>query len=165
LKKAVDTDASDQESRYTLGQTLLAMGRADEGREQMERYEAIRQQVANAEAAYKAALARLEESKVSDAEKLLRDAVQLAPSYGPALQSLGKLLLGRGSSDKALPFLERAVQSNPLNAASWYTLGAACLKLGKNNEALAAAKNATALNEDEPQYQQLLRDVEARLKK
>src|SRR5262249_8887575 len=91
LKKAVDTDASDQESRYALGQTLLAIGRADEGREEMEKYEAIRQQIANAEAAYKAALARLEGNKFSEAEKLLRDAVRLAPTYGPALQSLGKL--------------------------------------------------------------------------
>jgi tetratricopeptide (TPR) repeat protein len=160
LKKAVDTDASDQESRYALGQTLLAMGRADEGREEMEKYNTIRQQVANAEAAYKAALARLDESKFADAEKLLRDAVRIAPTYGPALQSLGKLLLDRGSADKALPFLERAVQSNPLNAASWYNLGTACLKLGKMTEALAAVNNAVTINEDEPSYRQLLTNLQ-----
>jgi len=165
LNKALETDASDQDSRYVLGQTLLAMGRADEGREELEKYQAIRKQIANAEASYKAALARLDENKFSEAEKLLNDAVRLAPAYGPALQSLGKLLLDRASADKALPFLERAVQSNPLNAASWYNLGAAFFKLGKTNEALTAAKNATALNEDEAQYQRLLRDVQQRLKK
>jgi tetratricopeptide (TPR) repeat protein len=165
LKKALDTDSSDQESRYALGQTLLAMGRADEGRVEMEKYETIRQQVANAEAAYKTALARLDENKLSDAEKLLRDAVRIAPTYGPALQSLGKLLLDRSSAEKALPLLERAVQANPLNPASWYNLGTAFFKLGKTNEALAAARNAIALNEDDAQYQRLLRDIQERLKK
>jgi len=165
LNKALDTDASDQESRYALGQTLVAMGRTDEGRVQLEKYETIRQQVANAEAAYKSALTRLEESKFSEAESLLRDAVRLAPAYGPALQSLGKLLLDRGSADKALPFLERAVQSNPLNAANWYNFAAAYLKLGRANDALTAAKNAIALNEDEPRYQRLVRDAQERVKK
>ena len=59
LKKALDTDPSDQESRYALGQTLLAMGRADEGRQELDKYEAIRQQVGSAEANYKTALWRV----------------------------------------------------------------------------------------------------------
>jgi tetratricopeptide (TPR) repeat protein len=165
LKKELDDDPSDQESRYALGQTLLALGRADEGREALDKYESIRQQIANAEANYKAALQRLDDNKFSDAERLLREALLFAPTYGPALHSIGKLLLDRGSADKALPFLERAVQSNPLNAESWYSLGATYLKLGKTNQALAAANNAITLNEDETQYQRLLREIQERLKK
>jgi len=165
LKTALETDPSDQESRYALGQTLLAMGRADEGREELDKYEAIRQQVASAEASYKAALARLTESKLPEAEKLLREAVRLAPTYGPALHSLGTLLLDHGSADKALPFLDRAVQANPLNAAHWYSLASACFKLGKITEALTAVNHAVVLNEDEAQYQRLLREIQERLKK
>lgn len=164
LKKALDTDPSDQESRYALGQTLLAMGRADEGRQELDKYEAIRQQVGSAEANYKTALARLAEGKMADSEKLLREAVRLAPMYGPALNSLGTLLLEHGSADKALPFLERAVQANPLNAAHWYSLASADLKLGKLTGALTAANNAVTLNEDEAPYQRLVADIQKRLK-
>jgi tetratricopeptide (TPR) repeat protein len=164
FKKALATDPSDQESRYTLGQTLLAMGQAAEGRQELDKYEAIRQQVGSAEANYKTALARLAEGKIAEAEKLLREAVRLAPMYGPALNSLGTLLLEHGSADKALPFLERAVQANPLNAAHWYSLANADLKLGKLTGALTAANNAVTLNEDEALYQRLVADIQKRLK-
>src|SRR5262249_23458740 len=125
LKKALDSDPGDQESRYALGQTFVAMGHVDEGRTELEKYERIRQQITSADANYKAAESRLSENKFAEAEKLLREALRLAPAYGPALQSLGTLLLERAAADKALPFLEHAVQVNPLNAAGWYSVGTA----------------------------------------
>lgn len=165
MKKALASDPSDQESRYALGQTLLATGQAAEGRQELDKYEAIRQQVGSAEANYKTALARLAEGKIAEAEKLLHEAVRLAPMYGPALNSLGTLLLEHGSADKALPFLERAVRANPLNAAHWYSLAKADLKLGKLTGALTAANHAVTLNDDEAPYQRLVADIQKRLKK
>ena len=165
LKKALDTDPADQESRYVLGQVFLAMGRIDEGRSELGRYERIRDQVASADSNYQTALSRLADGKLSEAEALLREAVRLAPKYGPALHSLGTLLLDRGSPEKALGCLERAVEVNPLNAATWYSLGAAYSKSGKLTEALEAAKRAIVLNEDDGQYQRLLSEIQEKIRR
>jgi tetratricopeptide (TPR) repeat protein len=162
FKKALDTDPADQESRYALGQILLAAGRADEGRAELEQYDKIRRQVGKADDDYDRALLRIEARQFSEAEKLLREAVELAPGYGPALHSLGTLLIDRGSPDKATDFLKRAVKANPLNAASWFSLGNAYLKTGKLAEALDAANWAVVLEDENTQYQQLLRDIQAR---
>ena len=165
LKEALDTDSADQESRYELGRAFLATGRADEGRAELDKYQSIRQQVASAESNYQNALSSLAEGKLSEAEASLREAVRLAPKYGPALHSLGTLLLDRGSPEKALGFLEPSVQVNPLNAETWYGLGAAYFKSGRLTQALEAAERAIALNEDNPRYQQLLSEIEGRVRK
>jgi len=165
LKTALNTSPADQESRYALAQTLLAMGRPDEAREALDKYESIRQQVAGANTNYETALSRLAGGKFAEAEKLLREAVRLAPTYGPALYSLGSLLLDRGSPEKALAFLDRAVEVNPLNAESWYSIGSAYFKIGKMAEALEAAKRAVVLNEDDGRYPRLVAEIQERLKK
>jgi tetratricopeptide (TPR) repeat protein len=165
LRETLNTSPADQESRYALGQTLLAMGRADEAGEELGRYERIRQQVASANINYETALARLADGKFAEAEKSLLEAVRLAPTYGPALHSLGSLLLDRGAPEKALAFLHRAVEVNPLNAASWYGIGAAYFKTGKTAQAFEAAKRAVALNEDDRRYQRLLAEIQGRLKR
>ena len=165
LREALDKDPADQESRYALGRAFLAMGRADEGTAELDKYQRIRQQVAGAESHYKSGLSSLERGKLSEAEESLREAVRLAPEYGPSLHSLGTLLLDRGSPQEASVFLERSVQVNPLIAATWYSLGAAYFKSGRLTEALEAAKRAIALNEDDPQYQQLFREIEGRVRR
>jgi tetratricopeptide (TPR) repeat protein len=165
LKKALEGDPTDQDSRYALGRALLAMGRDDEGRAESDRYERIRQQVTTADRHYHDALSRLAEGKSSEAETLLRETVRLAPTYGPALQSLGTLLLDHGSPEQALGFLQRAVEVNPLNAAAWHGLGAAYFKSGKISEALEAVRRATVLNEDEVKYQRLLSEIQEKLKR
>lgn len=165
LKKGLEADPADQDTRYALGQTLLAMGRVDEGRDELDRYDKIRQQVAGADASYKAALSRLADGNFAEAEKLLRDALRLAQGYGPALHSLGALLLDRGSPDKAVPFLNGAVEANPLSAENWYSLASAYSKTGRLPEGLEAAKRAVVLNDEDSRYQQLLVEIQQRLKK
>ena len=165
LRKALDTDFTDQESRYALGQVLLAAGREDEGRKELDKYESIRQQVATANTRYAAAQARLDAGKSAEAEQLLREAVRLAPTYGPALHSLGVLLLDRGSAQNAADLLKRAVQANPLNAASWFSLGTAYLKRGKLPDALEAAKHAVVLDDEDEKYQHLLIEIQARIRR
>jgi tetratricopeptide (TPR) repeat protein len=165
LKKALKSNPADQESRYALGRTLLAMGRVNEGREELDKFDRNRQQILTANNNYNTAVSRLSDGKVSEAEALLREAVHLAPTYGPALHSLGALLLDRGSPDTAVGFLQRAVEATPLNAAPWYSLGEAYSKSGKLSEAFEAAKRAAVLDEDNEQYQRLLGEIRQRLSK
>lgn len=164
LKKGLDGDPADQDTRYALGQTLVALGRVDEGRAELDKYDKIRQQVSSADASYKAALSRLDDGNFAEGERLLRDAIRLAPAYGPALHSLGTLLLDRGSADKAVPFLNGAVEANPLSAENWYSLAEAYSKTGKTAEALQAAKRAAVLNDEDSRYQRLLAEIQQRLK-
>jgi tetratricopeptide (TPR) repeat protein len=165
LRKAVDSNPADQESRYALGRTLVAMGQIDKGREELDKFDEIRQRVNSANNNYQTALSRLADGNFSEAEKLFRESVRLAPAYGPALHSLGALLLDRGSPEKALDFLRRAAEANPLNADTWYSLGLAYSKSGKVPEALDASNRAVILNEDDERYRQLLSDLRRRLNK
>jgi tetratricopeptide (TPR) repeat protein len=162
LKQAVDADPSDQESRYALGRVLIAMGQTDEGREQLEKYDNIRQQIASAEGRYQTAQSRIDEGKFSEAETLLRETVRLAPKYGPALHSLGQILLDRGSPENAVTFLERAAEVTPLNADTWFDLATAYFKSGKRVEALEAADRAVALKDDDDRYQRLIRQIKGK---
>lgn len=165
LKQAVDADAADQESRYALGRVLIVMGHTDEGREQLDKYESIRRQITGAERNYETALSRIDEGKFSEAEMLLREAIRLAPNYGPALQSLGKLLIDRGSPDNALPFLQKAAQVTPLNADVWFGLGTAYFKTGKQAQALEAADRAATINDEDIRYQRLLTQIQEKVRK
>ena len=165
FKKALDGDLADQESRYALGQVFLAMGRIDEGRTELNKYETIRQRVASANNYYETGVAHIEARQFSEAEKLLREAVRLAPTYGPALHSLGTLLLDRGSPEKAVDFLKRSVETTPLSAASWFSLGAAYFRRGKLHDALEAVKRAVVLDEEEDRYQRLLDEIQARIRR
>jgi tetratricopeptide (TPR) repeat protein len=162
LTRALELNPADQDSRYTLGQVLLAMGRNAEGRAQIDTYESVRQQVVRADSDYQAGLSRLEAGNLPEAESLLREAVRRAPSYGHALHALGMLLLDRGSADTALDFLKRAAEVNPLNAPNWFGLGTAYFKTGRTEEARFAARRAVVLNEDEPRFQRLLADIEGK---
>jgi len=165
LKKALDADPADQESRYALGQVLMAIGRIDEGRIELDKYERISQQVATADDNYKTALSRLTARQFSEAEKLLREAVRLAPTYAPALDSLGTLLLDRGSAKNAADMLKRPVESNPLNAGTWCSLGAAYFKIGKLPDALQAVKRAIVIDDEQDEYRRLLGEIEAKLRR
>jgi tetratricopeptide (TPR) repeat protein len=165
LKQALDTDPADQESRYALGQVLLALGRIDEGRVELQKYERIRQQVSSANNDYENALSLIEVRQFSQAEKLLRESIRLAPTYGPALHSLGTLLLDGGSPERSAEILKRAVQASPLNAESWFNLAVACFKTGRLADAREAAKWATVLNDEDSRYQRLLREIQEKAKK
>jgi len=165
LRKAVDTDSTDQDSRYALGQALLAAGREGEGRQELDKYESVQQQVATANAKYKDGQARLDAGRPAEAEPLLREAIRLAPLYGPALYSLGVLLLDRGSARNAEEFLKRAIEVNPINAPSWFNLARAHLKNGKLPDALDAVRRALVLDDENTEYQRLLGEIQGRIRR
>jgi tetratricopeptide (TPR) repeat protein len=165
FRKALDANPADQESRYALGQVLMALGSVDEGRTELEKYDSIRQQVAKANENYETAQARIAAGQFTEAEKLLRETIRLAPAYAPALHSLGTLLLNRGSAKNAAELLKRAVELNPLKAASWSNLGAAYVRTGNFPDALQAVKRAIVLDDTDAKYQQQFKEIEAKLRR
>ena len=96
---------------------------------------------------------------------MLREAVRLRPSTALPSIRWDRCCLIAGHRRRRWPFLDRAVEVNPLNAATWYSLGAAYFKIGKMAEALEAAKRAVVLNEEDARYQRLVAEIQERLKK
>jgi len=163
LERAVTLDPADQESRYGLAQALLAMGREDEGRKELETHQRLLNQAALANRNFEAGKAKLEAQQLAEAEKLLESAVALAPAYSPALYSLGTVLLDRGKPADAVRALERAAASNPVSAAIQFRLGTAYVRIGRPGDALEATTRALVLDEENAQYQQQMGEIYNRL--
>ncbi|GMV11436.1 MAG: hypothetical protein AMXMBFR55_31700 [Gemmatimonadota bacterium] len=94
------------------------------------------------------ARALLQEGDVEDAERELREALQLEPSAAGAL-ALGQLLLQRKEVSGALPFLEQAVRLEPGNTAALYQLS---LAYGLARDIDRARSTALALARLDPRY-------------
>ncbi len=90
----------------------------------------------------------LQEGRGGDAERVLREALQLEPSSAGAL-ALGQLLLQRKDVTGALPFLEQAVQLDRANTSALYQLS---LAYGLARDIDRARSTALALARIDPRY-------------
>ena len=72
-----------------------------------------------------------------DAERLLREAVAADPANADAQDLLGNLLADWGRFDEARPCFERAVETAPLLAGSWYEL-VRCRRVTQDEQGLMA---------------------------
>jgi tetratricopeptide (TPR) repeat protein len=159
LRKAVELDPTDQESRYSLGQLLLMMGHEDEGRRELETYRQIADQVSQADRRFDAATALLAAGKPSEAQKLLEQVVALAPNYSPALGALGTVLLERGRPKEAVDVFRRAADLNPLSASIHFGFGTALFRTDKLAEALEETRRAIVLDDQNPQYRRQMGEI------
>jgi tetratricopeptide (TPR) repeat protein len=74
----------------------------------------------------------------AEAEKLLREVIEAAPSFAKPHEDLGFLLLQDKRPAEALPVLERATVLDPALERAWFNLGKALALLGRGKEADAA---------------------------
>jgi len=79
------------------------------------------------------------------AERELRRAVALNPSYATAYQWLAMFLAGIGRADEALPLARRAIELDPLSVNPNMTLGAALLFGGRLDEAARQFRRVIAM--------------------
>jgi tetratricopeptide (TPR) repeat protein len=163
LKRALELDSADQESRYSLGQVLLSMGRTDEGRKELDIYQRVTDQVSQADRNYDAATAHIAAGKFAEAQKLLEQAVGLAPAYSPALHALGNVLLERGKPREATEMFRRAAALNPVSAAIHFGLGTAYFRTGKLPEAAEETRRALILDEDNARYHRQMGEIYLKL--
>jgi Flp pilus assembly protein TadD len=83
------------------------------------------------------------------AEREYREAIRLRPAYADAELELGKLLVSDKKADRALEAVEhfeRALRSNPDNAAAQYALAKALQEQGHSAEAAIAFRQAAVLS-------------------
>ncbi|HVS66201.1 MAG TPA: tetratricopeptide repeat protein [Thermoanaerobaculia bacterium] len=88
---------------------------------------------------------------------------QLEPALVSGLTyEYGRLLLGAGRADEAVPFLRLATESDPTNKVSWQSLGQALAASGEREEAEQALARFTELAEREQEISmnQRERDLE-----
>lgn len=163
LKQGIEHNPADQESRYVLGQILLTLGRGDEGRREMDAYRRLQEQMTRTNGLLESAVQQARDGKLDRAEQLLEETLRLAPRYAPALHLLGVVLLNRGSSERALEFLQQASVSNPLNAEIYFQMASAHFRAGRFSEALAMNQRALILEEEDARYYTLLGNIYSKM--
>jgi tetratricopeptide (TPR) repeat protein len=71
----------------------------------------------------------------AEAEKLLQQAIALAPGFAKPYEDLGYLLVQGNRAAEAVPHLQRATELDPKLEKAWFTLGKALAVLGRGAEA------------------------------
>ena len=165
LKQGIGRNPSDQEARYVLGQTLLSVGRTDEGRREMDEYRRVQERIAQTNSLFESAVERAQAGELDRAENLLNETLRLAPQYAPALRVLGLVLLNRGNTQRALEMLQQALASNSLNSETYFDMATAYFRAGKLREALEMANRALIVEEDDARYYSLLGDIYSKMKR
>jgi tetratricopeptide (TPR) repeat protein len=88
----------------------------------------------------------LKGNQIPEAEKYLRQAIQLAPSFAKPHEDLGHLLVEKGQPDEAAVILRKATRLDPNLDHAFFNLGKALAMLGKGKEADKAFEKSFDLN-------------------
>ena len=99
-------------------------------------------------------LKALSKNKLSEAEKQLNEAANLAPGHADVLYAQGVLLLEQKNFVQAQSVLEKASQMDPTNARAFSSLGMAFVNEGKYEQAIAPLQKSAQLDTAawEPQW-------------
>ena len=81
-----------------------------------------------------------------EAEKYLREAIDLAPTFAKPHEDLGYLLLETDRSAEAVTCLENAARLDPKSEKAFYMLGKAYSKIGDGQKSDAAYEKSFGLN-------------------
>jgi tetratricopeptide (TPR) repeat protein len=94
---------------------------------------------------YKKGVRQLEDKKDAGLD-LLKQAIEIFPTYYDALDRLGDEYVKRGKHREAATYLVKAVEVNKRSYSSFYTLGIAAYNLKNWQTAIEALREATAIN-------------------
>ncbi len=88
----------------------------------------------------------LKQRQPDAAEKYLRRAIELAPTFAKPHEDLGYLLLETHRAQEAVTVLKEATRLDPESGTAFYTLGRAFVAMGKQRRADVAFEKAFALD-------------------
>lgn len=112
------------------------------------------------EAFYQMAVAELTLTKLDDAEKHFRAAIELSSDkYGEAEIGLGTMMLNRGDNAGGEKTIRRGIELSPKNWLGHYELGRALLNENQITEAYKSAEEARRLAPNAPTVYRLLSDI------
>ncbi len=95
--------------------------------------------------AFHKAEAALAKNKLEDVSKYLSKALQIYPSYAPALTLQAVMALDKNDTKSAIDELDKAIHSDPGYAMAYTATGAALNQLARFDEALRACDRAITL--------------------
>jgi tetratricopeptide (TPR) repeat protein len=102
------------------------------------------------------ALEMAQQRRFVEAEKLWRQALDADPRLFSAAFNLGFFYYSQQQHEKARPYLERAVASQPKDFNARYVLGATLAQLGRGDDALRKWREALAIRPDHLKLLQLM---------
>lgn len=144
IRAAVDRRPDLGTARGLLGALLVADGRLEEARAELEA--AVR--ASDADLASLALLARvaMQLGRPEDAERAARRALEQEPDDADVLNLLGAALLTQERAGEAIPLLERSLSRDPELVEAWTNLGVARRRSGDTAGAESAYRKALDLD-------------------
>ena len=97
-------------------------------------------------------LSLLREKKYDDADKHLRAALAIDPTFMPAYRHLAELRFAQQKPDEALKLLNQAATLEPRAAVTYYNRGIVLKSLGRKSEALSDFEMASKIGLDPDRY-------------
>lgn len=128
------------EAHLNLGNAYLEAGDADAARAEF--LQALRLEPRAAPARVNLADLEAQAGRITDAEKLLRDGIDLDASQAVLHHALGLILVRDGRREAALPELESAARLAPDNSRFVYVHAIALNSLDRGNEAIDVLRDA-----------------------
>jgi superkiller protein 3 len=141
-------DPEDAATRYTLGQALVRLGKAEEGRKELAQAQALRQVLQQRKKAgelREQGMRDLQAGRLPQAVTALGAAVQLDPSSANRMY-LGLALARSADWKAALRELTAAVELDPRSARARVNLGALCLQAGQEQRGRAEIDEALRID-------------------
>ena len=155
--RAVKWDTNSAPLHHALAVALSITGRSAEALESLQT--ACRLAPRDAEYRYKLGLALNETGKLDAARVALEEAVKLDPQFVRAWYNLGLAYSAQEKTEAALNALVRAESLDATSAAIPYARATILARVGRVDEARAAAKRALELNRDYAEARQLLESL------
>jgi tetratricopeptide (TPR) repeat protein len=109
-----------------------------------------------------AAMVYAAESRLKQAEELIRRATVLAPANATFRMRLAAVLVATNRPEAAIATCQAAIASEPKNPLHYMALAEIFARLGRFADASAAAKNAVDLAPDNAEYRRILSELQAR---
>jgi tetratricopeptide (TPR) repeat protein len=124
LERAERLFPGNPELIFKLGDYHL---RVEEYKEALSYFSRIQDKIAHVH--YKMGVTYFFQDNLDDAEKQFRIALKLDPNYPRVNESIGELLLKRGSPNEAARYLRRGIMLDPYNGVSHFLLGLALCRM------------------------------------
>jgi len=154
FERAVAWDANSAPLRDALAVGLSLQGKTERAVEELQT--ACRLAPRDAELRFKLGLALNETGKADGARVALEEAVKLEPGFAQAWYNLGLAYNGSGLTDSALESLSRAESLDSTSAQIPFARATILARLGRVEQARAAASRALELQPGYPEVQALL---------
>ena len=126
---------------YQLANAYFRMGRQDEGKRQLEKFQEIK-----AKERFNLAERSLKKGEIDEALTAFQRTLDMDAAFAPAYARLSAIALQQNDLEAAVEYLQRALEIRPNFAAGHYQLGSIYHKQGAIEKAIEAFEAALTLN-------------------